>query len=372
MAINITKYTRYVPWDELGIGASRKSASGGAVTIDLSQYYTISQLQTIGQSEILFDNIIEAYHNNMLGLQGGKVITDSSGTPSSEGDDEFYHLDEETYTRVVTWEFLDSLIEESDGTIHLVNDEDDPGILKYYGTDITGTKGWWELLIGEDSSGLAYVSAYGTPVDNQIAIWVDEDTIEGSTELSYNGRTFVFGGYPIDVPDVAHTMISIGAILNDYVNATYCVFIGLEAGVATTTGKENTAIGYAALMNNTTGSYNIAIGNDTGNRTKDNTFNETSKNSIYIGKSINPLASGDINEIIIGYEAQGAGSNTTVIGNYDTIGTYLAGEIYFITYSESSGGSDTTGSLPLADSSDVIYVVTYNPDTGKLGYTQLI
>jgi hypothetical protein len=155
MAINITKYTRYVPWDEEGVGASRRSASGGAVTIDLSQYYTISQLQTIGQSEILFDNLIEAYHNKMLGLQGGKVITDSSGTPSSEGDDEFYHLDEETYTRVITWEFLDSLIEESDGTIHLINDEDHPGILKYYGTDETGTKGWHELTKGFQTASFA-------------------------------------------------------------------------------------------------------------------------------------------------------------------------------------------------------------------------
>ena len=150
MAINITKYTRYVPWDVLGIGASRRSASGGAVTIDLSQYYTISQLQTIGQSEILFDNIIEAYHNEMLGLQGGKVVIDSSGTPSSEGDDEFYHLDEETYSRVITWEFLDSLIEESDGTIHLINDENDPGPGKYYGTadDSVGEKGWYDLPSG--------------------------------------------------------------------------------------------------------------------------------------------------------------------------------------------------------------------------------
>jgi len=28
--------------------------------------------------------------------------------------------------------------------------------------------------------------------------------------------------------------------------------------------------------------------------------------------------------------------------------------------------------LKEVDSSDVIYVVTYNPDTGKLGYTQLV
>lgn len=150
MAINITKYTRYIPWDEEGIGASRRRASSSGIKIDLSQYYTISQLQTIGQSQILFDNIIEAYHNKMLGLQGGLVIEDSSETPSGAGDDEFYHLDAETYSRVIIWEFLDSLIEESDGTIHLVNDEDVPGPGKYYGTadDSVGEKGWYDLPSG--------------------------------------------------------------------------------------------------------------------------------------------------------------------------------------------------------------------------------
>jgi hypothetical protein len=89
--------------------------------------------------------------------------------------------------------------------------------------------------------------------------------------------------------------------------------------------------------------------------------------SIYLGANTQPLAATDENEIVIGYEAIGKGSNTTIIGNYDTIATYLAGEIYFITYSESSGGSETTGSLPLADSS-ITQVVMYDPATGKLYY----
>jgi len=149
MAIHITKYVRYVPWDDSGVGASRRgSANSLNRTVDLSQYYTKIDLQTAGLAQVHFDNITDAYHNNLLGLQGGKVITDSSGTPSSEGDDEFYHLDEETYTRVVTWEFLDSLIEESDGTIHLINDEDVPGPGKYYGTDLLGVKGWLDLPEG--------------------------------------------------------------------------------------------------------------------------------------------------------------------------------------------------------------------------------
>lgn len=148
--ITLYKYTSHVKWDAKGTGVTIVGGFGGGIDIAsyLANYYTKIDLQTAGLSQVHFDNITDAYHNNLLGLQGGKVITDSSGTPSSEGDDEFYHLDEETYSRVITWEFLDSLIEESDGTIHLINDEDNPGSSKYYGTDLLGVKGWFDLTTG--------------------------------------------------------------------------------------------------------------------------------------------------------------------------------------------------------------------------------
>ena len=541
MAITIYKYAYHVGWGSTGIAVS--SRSGGGAPVDLSNYYTIQQLQTPNLSSVNFANITDAYHNQMLGLQGGKVVTDSSGTPSSEGDDEFYHLDAETYSRVITWEFLDSLIEESDGTIHLVNDEDDPGLLKYYGTDINGIKGWFDLpeenssdiipnyvfdmslvedstgivtllndsdspgnlkLYGTDASGVkgwydqaslsGFVSVSGTPVNNQIAIWTDSDTIEGSTELSYDGRTFIFGGYPIDIPDAGQTNLAIGSILNDYDSAEYNVFIGVDAGKVTKSDGYNVAIGYGAyassiggvanvaigymslysnlgdfqasgvegiwntavgaetLFSNTIGGYNTAIGASAlynniehhdntaigcfaleqlsggddnvavgydalgasidGNRnigigayangplhgnenvmigyyagcggttldnvngvitigtraaftsfTMDLPLNNVT-DGIFIGRDVKPLVDNSVNEIVIGANAIGNGSNTTTIGSYDTIATYLQGEIYFI---DTDSAGDDIGSLPLADSS-ITQVVMYDPTSGKLYY----
>jgi hypothetical protein len=153
MAIVIYKYAYHVGWDTTGVAVSGHGGMGG--TTDLSNYYTIQQLQTPGLSHIHFANITEAYHNYMLGLQGGLIVGDSDDPEDSSGvsrDDEFYHLDFDTYSRVVTWQFSDSLIEESDGIIHLVNDEYDPGPGKYYGTaddsGSEGIKGWFTLPEG--------------------------------------------------------------------------------------------------------------------------------------------------------------------------------------------------------------------------------
>lgn len=186
MAITIYKYAYHVGWDTTGIAVSGRS--GGGAPVDLSNYYTIQQLQTPDLSNVNFANIVDAYHNEMLGLQGGKVVTDSSGTPSSEGDDEFYHLDAETYSRVIIWEFLDSLIEESDGTIHLVNDEDVPGPGKYYGTadDSVGEKGWYDLPSGGQVLPFQTAS-FANPLNIDCTTYKDWIcTVTGDTTINLN------------------------------------------------------------------------------------------------------------------------------------------------------------------------------------------
>ena len=347
MALTIYKIVDSVRW-RAGTTIIRPTSGGSIIypdPTDLSNYYTKTELQTAGSSSVNFDNITDAYHNNLLDIQGG---IDTSSGDSSGYDAQYYHLDYSTYTLLTTapginkylgtnglgvlgwydyevasggaiYTFAYSLIEDSVDVVTLVNDEDVPGSLKYYGTDVSGVKGWHDLsvtelgssgdwgiytfsmslvndgtgditLVGdsaspgnnklygtnaggtkgwydiptagstEDSSGLAYVSAYGTPLDNQLAIWVDEDTIEGSADLSYDGRTFVFGGYPIDIPDAAHTMISIGTVLNDYIDGTYYVFIGIYAGSLLSGGDENMGIGSNALTSVDSGNNNVAIG----------------------------------------------------------------------------------------------------------------
>jgi hypothetical protein len=243
MAITIYKLSSYINWRIRGTAGSVGSIGGG--TCDLSNYYTKSDLQTEGLSIIDFHNIANTDHNELGNLQGGLVVTDSSGTPSSGGDDEFYHLDFDTYSRVTSWIFDDSVIEESDGTIHLVNDTA-PAPDQYYGTDSGGERGWFDLPEGggfytfidsieEDSLGnVALVGDEDTPGNNQVygtdgsgvkgwyelaetggvsgvgdqfqvAVFQDETSVIGSAGLTYDGANLNVSGTITSSADMTST-----------------------------------------------------------------------------------------------------------------------------------------------------------------------
>lgn len=183
--IYVNKYAYHVDWDAVGRGVNFPS-SGGAVGFDivayLANYYTKVELQTSGSAQVHFDNITEAYHNNLLDLQGG--LTTSSGD-SSGRDAEYYHLDESTYLDVVGIDFQMSLTKDSANVVTLFNDEDSPGSNQVYSTDESGVKGWHDLPSGTIS---------GTGADNQIAVFNDVSVIEGTSGLTYDGSNLAVTG----------------------------------------------------------------------------------------------------------------------------------------------------------------------------------
>jgi hypothetical protein len=104
--------------------------------------------------------------------------------------------------------------------------------------------------------------------------------------------------------------------------------LGNNALSYNTTGSFNTAIGNSALSTNTTGSYNTALGYNAGTYIADGTTaNTTSTNSIYLGANTKAKFSGATNEIVIGYDAVGAGSNSVVLGNDSITKTILKGNV---------------------------------------------
>jgi len=185
MAIVLYKYAYHVDWDTTGVGVVYKGGGSGGTTVDLTNYYTKTDLQISGQSQVHFDNITEAYHNNLLDIQGGLIT--SSGD-SSGMDAEFYHLDLNTYLDIVNISFVDSIDKDSVNAVSLVNDLATPGNSMLYGTNGSGTKGWYSL------SGYGIVFVSGTPVDNQIAVWTDSTHIEGASGLTFNGTTLAITG----------------------------------------------------------------------------------------------------------------------------------------------------------------------------------
>ncbi len=144
-------------------------------------------------------------------------------------------------------------------------------------------------------------------------------------------------------------------------------FVGASAGSGNTTGKHNVAIGYNSGNSNEIGNYNTSVGfsatpniGDLGAAANYNTslgysagasFKEGIDNlflgqnagstqnnitdqitqanqSIFIGaKSRGGTADNQTNQIVIGYEAKGLGSNTTVIGSTPTTVTGIFGNL---------------------------------------------
>ena len=104
--------------------------------------------------------------------------------------------------------------------------------------------------------------------------------------------------------------------------------IGLNAAFTQTTATNNTVIGGSALAFNTTGSQNNSFGRNAGAYITGGTIQNTiSNNSIYIGNDTKALADNETNQIVIGYNATGAGSNTVTLGHTTITKTILRGTI---------------------------------------------
>jgi hypothetical protein len=122
------------------------------------------------------------------------------------------------------------------------------------------------------------------------------------------------------------------------------VAIGQYPLSSITTGYANVAVGYAAGGYFTTGNDNTAVGNNAGKTiTGGSTNNVTSTTSVYLGSSTKAKADGGANEVVIGYDVTGNGSNTTTIGNSSITLTQLSGAVNSTVY--------TVGTLPSASTS---------------------
>lgn len=132
--------------------------------------------------------------------------------------------------------------------------------------------------------------------------------------------------------------------------------IGKDSLQANTIGNANTSFGQLSLANNTSGSNNVALGFNSGRYAGAGTTAMTAvSNSIYLGASTRGLnATGSTNEIVIGYDVVGLGSNTTSIGNSSTTATAIYGDL--LLGSQTDNGTDklqVTGTVKVSSSVQV-------------------
>ncbi len=122
--------------------------------------------------------------------------------------------------------------------------------------------------------------------------------------------------------------------------------IGRDAGRSNTTGGSWTAIGRDAGRSNLTGDGWVAIGLDAGRYINGTTTDlEYFENSTYIG-TLTKGTNGTVgtptnNENVIGYAAEGNGSNTVTIGNSSVTDNYLTGKVHVTSSVQVSDDTDT-------------------------------
>jgi hypothetical protein len=118
--------------------------------------------------------------------------------------------------------------------------------------------------------------------------------------------------------------------------------LGNNAAFSNTSASFNSVIGSEALYNNTTGASNIAFGYRAGRYLSGGaTFNTISNSSIFIGAETKANADNETNQIVIGHQAIGGGSNSVTIGNTSITKTILRGTINAANLPTSSTGLAT-------------------------------
>lgn len=116
--------------------------------------------------------------------------------------------------------------------------------------------------------------------------------------------------------------------LSDNISGGNNIAIGNSSNKFNTSGYFNISIGSASLGGNITGYSNIAIGDDAGRYlTNGSTANTNPNNSIYIGLSTRVSADNNTNEIVIGNNTTGNGSNTITLGNSSVTTTYISSDV---------------------------------------------
>lgn len=114
---------------------------------------------------------------------------------------------------------------------------------------------------------------------------------------------------------------------NQNATGTFNSVVGGAALAAATNGSSlNTVMGYGALGVATTATNTVALGYQAGYYQANLSSSVlTTTNSIFLGYRARPNADAETNQIAIGYNVAGLGSNTTVLGNSSTTLTALYG-----------------------------------------------
>ena len=203
------------------------------------------------------------------------------------------------------------------------------------------------------------------------------NTANGINSLTANSggdNNTSIGSYSLERNSTGSNNIAIGYFsLNYNTTAGSNTAIGNQSLFTNSTGEQNTANGYKSLRLNTgsyntangtyslegneTGTYNTAIGQSAGSFIANGqTPNTTSDYSVYLGANTKASADDAQNEVVIGYNAIGGGSNTVTLGNTSVTKVITSGAITVGAGSSSISGGLIVGAATSSNTSAVLEV----------------
>lgn len=135
------------------------------------------------------------------------------------------------------------------------------------------------------------------------------------------------------------------ATLNANATGSDNAALGHDALLKATDGQANVAMGYRPLYEMLSGDDNVALGHSAGEFIADGSTPLTvADDSIFLGAATKANADSETNQVVIGYGAVGAGSNTVVLGADTITKTVLKGTIA-ATGSDSVMGGSAAGAV---------------------------
>lgn len=203
------------------------------------------------------------------------------------------------------------------------------------------------LTVGRGQNSLTYNTAVGELALSSITTG-DFNSAFGSlsqrdTDTGTLNSSFGFASLLTNVDGLGNTAFGVNTLRDNSGAGNYNTAIGLNASLFQTAATGNTTIGNEALLNNRTGSYNVAVGYRAGRWYSGLNNLISVNNSILIGFHTKTLGDTQTNQIVIGYDATGLGSNTTIIGNSSTITTAVRGNLLLGTTTDAGQKLQVTG-----------------------------
>lgn len=223
-----------------------------------------------------------------------------------------------------------------------------------YGNNGTVTTDGYNIFIGIGSGNTTMGSTATSASNSSYNTGIGYNTLHANT-TGQNNVAIGFASMTLNTTGGYNTAIGTNALYNNTSGSYNAAFglnsLNLNVGASNntafgtysgsnTTGGGNSIFGAESLYENVGGANNVAFGFTAGRYLANgSSANTTSNSSVFIGAATKSGTASSTNEIVIGYNAIGNGSNTATIGNTSVTATYLNGIVHLTTPTTYSTGS---------------------------------